>query len=95
VAAILTCSYLLGDAAARQSMGLLLQHGVGWRALFVFGASVAGLMFLANLLFLRESRTDEGHQRRWRTRATCSAQSNRARRILWRWCGRCCAAARS
>ena len=61
VAAILTCSYLLGDAAARQSMGLLLQHGVGWRALFVFGASVAGLMFLANLLFLRESRTDEGH----------------------------------
>jgi len=61
IAAILTCSYLLGDAAARQSMGLLLQHGVGWRALFVFGASVAGLMFLANLLFLRESRTDEGH----------------------------------
>ena len=61
VAAILTCSYLIGDAAARQSMGLLLQHGVGWRALFVFGASVAGLMFLANLLFLRESRTDEGH----------------------------------
>ena len=61
IAAILTCSYLLGDAAARQSMGLLLQHGIGWRALFVFGASVAGLMFLANLLFLRESRTDEGH----------------------------------
>src|SRR5207302_1700568 len=61
MAAILTCSYLVGDAAARQSMGLLLQHGVGWRALFVFGASVAGLMFLANLLFLRESRTEEGH----------------------------------
>ena len=61
VAAILTCSYLLGDAAARQIMGLLLEHGVGWRTLFVFGASVAGLMFLANLLFLRESRTDEGH----------------------------------
>src|SRR2546423_3936808 len=61
VGAILPCSYLLGDAAARQSMGLLLEHGVGWRALFVFGASVAGLMFLANLLFLRESRTEEGH----------------------------------
>jgi sugar phosphate permease len=61
IAAILTCSYLLGDAAARQSMGLLLEHGVGWRGLFLFGASVAGLMFLANLLFLRESRTDEGH----------------------------------
>src|SRR6202521_2941881 len=61
IAAILTCSSLLGDAAARQSMGLLLEHGVGWRGLFLFGASVAGLMFLANLLFLREARTDEGH----------------------------------
>ncbi len=61
IAALLTCSYLLGDAAARQSMGLLLEHGVGWRGLFVFGACVAGLMFLANLLLLRESRTDQGH----------------------------------
>jgi MFS transporter, OPA family, glycerol-3-phosphate transporter len=61
VAAVLTCSYLVGDAAARQSMGLLLEHGIGWRGLFLFGASVAGLMFLANLLLLRESRTDEGH----------------------------------
>jgi sugar phosphate permease len=61
VAAILTCSYLLGDAAARQCMGLLLEHGAGWRTLFVFGASVAGLMFLANLVFLRESRAEEGH----------------------------------
>jgi sugar phosphate permease len=61
VIAILTCSYLIGDAAARQSMGALLEHGVGWRGLFVFGAAVAGSMFIANLLFLRESRTDEGH----------------------------------
>jgi OPA family glycerol-3-phosphate transporter-like MFS transporter len=60
VAAILTCSYLVGDAVARESMGLLLDHGVGWRALFVFGAGVAGFMFLANLLLLRESRADEG-----------------------------------
>ena len=61
IAAILTCSYLIGDAAARQSMGFLLEHGVGWRGLFVFGAGVAGFMFLCNLLFLRESRSDEGH----------------------------------
>jgi sugar phosphate permease len=60
VAAILTCSYLVGDAAARQSMGLLLEHGVGWRGLFLFGACVAGAMFAANLLLLRESRIDEG-----------------------------------
>ena len=61
IVAILTCSYLIGDAAARQSMGLLLHFGVPWRGLFLFGASVAGFMFLANLLFLRESRADEGH----------------------------------
>ena len=61
VVAILTCSYLVGDAAARQSMGLLLERGFGWRALFVFGAGVAGLMFLSNLLLLRESRTEMGH----------------------------------
>ena len=60
VAAILTCSYLVGDAVARQSMGLLLERGVGWRGLFVFGAGVAGAMFLANLLLLRESRAAEG-----------------------------------
>lgn len=61
IAAILTCSYLIGDAAARESMGVLLDLGVGWRGLFVFGACVAGLMFVCNLLFLRESRTEEGH----------------------------------
>jgi len=61
IAAILTCSYLIGDAAARQSMSWLLERGVGWRGLFVFGAAVAGFMFLCNLLLLRESRTEKGH----------------------------------
>ncbi len=60
IAAILTCSYMLGDAAARGSMGILLELGVGWRGLFVFGAGVAGIMFLANLLLLRESCVAEG-----------------------------------
>ena len=60
IAAILTCSYLIGDAAARQSMSWLLDRGVGWRGLFIFGACVAGLMFLCNLLLLRESCTEEG-----------------------------------
>ena len=60
VAAILTCSYLVGDAVARPTMGLLLDRGVPWRGLFVFGAVVAGTMCLANLLFLREACTDEG-----------------------------------
>ena len=58
---ILSLSFLIGDAAARRSMGLLLQHGYGWRALFYFAAGVAGCTLIANLLFLRESRVETGY----------------------------------
>lgn len=58
---ILSISYLVGDAAARQQMGLLIAHGLGWRALFLFAAAVAAIALIANLLWLRESRSDEGH----------------------------------
>lgn len=58
---ILSISYLVGDAAARQSMGLLIEQGYGWRTLFYYAAAVAGLLFLANLFLLRESRTQTGH----------------------------------
>jgi sugar phosphate permease len=57
---LLSLSYLIGDALARQSMGRLIDHGYGWRTLFCFAAGVAGVMFVANLLFLRESRVDLG-----------------------------------
>jgi len=57
---VLSVSFLVGDAAARQSMAVLLRHGVGWRGLFVFAAGVAGLILLANLLLLRESRVEAG-----------------------------------
>ncbi len=60
VAAILTCSYLVGDALARESMGLLLDAGAHWRTLFVFGAAVAGTMFIINALLLRNARAEEG-----------------------------------
>ncbi len=39
---ILSISYLVGDAAARQWMGMLIEHGFGWRALFYFAAAVVG-----------------------------------------------------
>jgi sugar phosphate permease len=57
---ILSLSYLIGDAAARQAMGALIEHGFGWRALFVFAAAVAGVLLLANALWLRESRVALG-----------------------------------
>jgi OPA family glycerol-3-phosphate transporter-like MFS transporter len=58
---ILSLSYLVGDAVARQCMGLLIQEGFGWRALFYFAAAVAGVFLVANFLLLRESRTQEGY----------------------------------
>jgi sugar phosphate permease len=57
---LLSLSFLVGDAAARQSMSVLLRHGVGWRGLFLFAAAVAGVILIANLLFLRESRVAAG-----------------------------------
>jgi MFS family permease len=35
---ILSISYLVGDALARQQMGVLIGHGYGWRAVFLFAA---------------------------------------------------------
>ncbi len=58
---ILSVSYLVGDALARQQMGLLIGHGYGWRAVFLFAAIVAVVMLLVNLLWLRESRVEAGH----------------------------------
>jgi len=57
---ILSISYLVGDAAARQWMGMLIEHGFGWRALFYFAAAVVALFLVVNFLFLRESRLDAG-----------------------------------
>jgi OPA family glycerol-3-phosphate transporter-like MFS transporter len=62
VIGILSISYLIGDAIARQCMGLLILHGFGWRALFCFAGAVAGVFLLANIFFLRESRTQAGFE---------------------------------
>jgi sugar phosphate permease len=60
VVGILSVSYLVGDAVARQFMGLMIHEGFGWRPLFYLAAGAASLMLLANLWFLRESRIDAG-----------------------------------
>jgi OPA family glycerol-3-phosphate transporter-like MFS transporter len=60
IVGILSISYLIGDAAARQWMGALIHEGYGWRALFYLAAAVAGFFLLANALLLRESRTEVG-----------------------------------
>jgi OPA family glycerol-3-phosphate transporter-like MFS transporter len=57
---VLSLSYLFGDAVSRGIMSLLLAHGFGWRGLFGAGAVLLGVIFLANLIFLRESPASYG-----------------------------------
>jgi sugar phosphate permease len=57
---ILSLSYLVGDAAARQTMGMLIQHGFSWQTLFCYAAAVTAILYIANWFLLRESRADSG-----------------------------------
>ena len=62
VIGILSVSYLVGDAVARQLMGALIHQGFGWRALFYFAAAVAAALLVINFMFLRESRAGLGFE---------------------------------
>jgi sugar phosphate permease len=53
-------SYLFGDAFGRQFMGVLIAHGLGWRAVFVVAACSLFVLFVANLLLLKESSGEIG-----------------------------------
>jgi sugar phosphate permease len=75
IVGILSVSYLVGDALARQLMGVLIQHGYGWRALFYFAAAVVGVLLLLNLLFLRESRAALGFEEARTNQLSLYAQS--------------------
>jgi OPA family glycerol-3-phosphate transporter-like MFS transporter len=56
----ISLSYLFGDALGRQFMGVLIAHGLGWRTIFVVAALCLFVIFLANLLLLKESSTEIG-----------------------------------
>jgi sugar phosphate permease len=61
IVGILSVSYLIGDAGARQWMSVLIHDGYGWRTLFYLAAAVAGFFLIANTLLLRESRRELGY----------------------------------
>src|SRR5450631_633617 len=61
IVGILSVSYLIGDAAARQWMSVLIHDGYGWRSLYYLAAGVAGFFLIANAVLLRESRTELGY----------------------------------
>jgi OPA family glycerol-3-phosphate transporter-like MFS transporter len=60
VMAVLSLSYLFGDAACRWVMSQLMAFGFGWRGVFLAAAGSLTLLLLANLIFLRESPEERG-----------------------------------
>jgi len=60
VMAVISLSYLFGDAAARETMALLLGAGMGWRGIFFTGAGLLFLLLIANLVLLRETPQERG-----------------------------------
>jgi OPA family glycerol-3-phosphate transporter-like MFS transporter len=57
---VISLSFLFGDALARTCMSRLLVAGFGWRQIFFIAAAILFVIFLVNLLLLRESPRDVG-----------------------------------
>ena len=55
VMAILSLSFLFGDAASRTFLAWLISRGLSWRMVFVIAAMTLFLLFLANLVLLKET----------------------------------------
>lgn len=60
VMALISLSYLFGDAVARQFMGALISQGVGWRGVFLAAAAVSALVLIGCAIWLRESPAEIG-----------------------------------
>jgi MFS transporter, OPA family, glycerol-3-phosphate transporter len=60
VMAVLSLSFLFGDAAGRFALGRLMASGFGWRAVFFASAATLGLIAAASWALLRNSPEDMG-----------------------------------
>ncbi len=60
VMALVSLSFLFGDAGCRWAMSRLLAHGVGWHGVFFFAAACLAILFLTNFLLLRETPLERG-----------------------------------
>lgn len=55
VMAVISLSFLFGDAASRTFLAWLLGKGLGWRGMFVVAAVILFFLFLLNALLLKET----------------------------------------
>jgi OPA family glycerol-3-phosphate transporter-like MFS transporter len=60
VMAVVSLSFLFGDATCRWMMSQLMAHGVGWRGVFFFAAAALTVLMLTNLVLLREKPEERG-----------------------------------
>lgn len=56
----ISLSYLFGDAAARQFMAILIDHGIEWRGIFFIAAAVLSGLFLINKVLLQDAPMEVG-----------------------------------
>lgn len=62
VMAIVSLSYLFGDAASREFMAMLIGAGLGWRAVFMIAAAVLAVILALCAWLLRESPREIGEE---------------------------------
>ena len=60
VMAVVSLSFLFGDAGCRWAMSELMAHGVGWRGVFFFAAGSLAVLLITNLVLLREAPQERG-----------------------------------
>jgi OPA family glycerol-3-phosphate transporter-like MFS transporter len=55
VMGIVSLSFLFGDAAARQFLAILIDHGLGWRGIFFTAGGVLVSLLIVNALLLKDT----------------------------------------
>jgi OPA family glycerol-3-phosphate transporter-like MFS transporter len=60
VMAVVSLSFLFGDAGCRWMMSELMAHGVGWRGVFFFASGALAVLMVMCMLLLRESPEERG-----------------------------------
>jgi len=60
VMAVVSLSFLFGDAGCRWMMSELMAHGVGWRGVFFFASGALAVLMVMCFVLLRESPEERG-----------------------------------
>ncbi|HTP86068.1 MAG TPA: MFS transporter [Bryobacteraceae bacterium] len=82
VMAVISLSFLFGDAASREFMAMLLAAGMGWRGVFLTDAAVLGTLLVTCIVLLRESPVSIGEPEPETNPGNLFAQENNEKQSL-------------